>query len=112
MDEIEVFGVFCQEIRGVDSCITAAHDGDGLTLVDMTIAELAVMDALAGVFSFFRERQETAVHARCDDDGVGFIDMFRRFYAFWCRRESNRFDSVEFVDDGTEVFCLFLHMGD
>ena len=58
-----MLGVLREEVRRIDRRVTAAHDGDHLVLIRVTIAQLAVVHAAIEVVRLLRQGELAAVHA-------------------------------------------------
>ena len=108
MNQIELARILCQEVRGVDGCVAAAHDGDGLALIHVAVAELAVVDAAAAVLRLFLERQLAALHAGGDDDGLCLVDVTLGLDDLRRALEVYALDHVKLVDFGAGILGLLL----
>ena len=108
MDEVELLGVLCQKVRGIDGSVAAAHDGDGLALIHVAVAELAVVDAAAAVLRLFLERQFAALHAGGDDDGFRLVNVALGLDDLRRARELDALNHVELVDFGAGILGLLL----
>ena len=67
------------------------------------------MHTLARVFRFLRQRKFAAVHAACDNDSLGRVDMFLCLDDLRCFLQADPLDGIELIDDSPEAFCLLLH---
>ena len=109
MNQIQLLRILRQEVRRIDGSVSAAHDSDHLVLIHVPVAKLAVVNASVGILGFLRQRKLAPVHARSDDDGVGFIDALRRLNDLRRRLQAHALDRVEFIDDSAEILRLLLH---
>ena len=108
MHKIELFRMLGQIVGSIHSSIAAPHHCNDLILIQMPIAKLAVVDALARILLFFRQGQFAPLHAGGDDDTARFINAGFSLHQLALRRQAHTLDGIKFINHRAKAFGLLL----